>query len=109
MSYTKPKILTFCLQAKSIAEDLLAEVKQISKAQPTVPEEHAVNTSPSGPKIPQKLQRAKVADAMKMVDREYVFPPVFSLLSFSIKGDMADSVFIIDLRLLKLLRRDLIG
>ncbi|KUL90073.1 hypothetical protein ZTR_02864 [Talaromyces verruculosus] len=55
--------------AKSIAEDLLAEVKQISKVQPTTPEGQAPS-SPSSPKIPQKLQRAKVADAMKMVDRE---------------------------------------
>ncbi|EED21886.1 conserved hypothetical protein [Talaromyces stipitatus ATCC 10500] len=58
--------------AKSLAEELLAEVKEIAKAQPpSTSEDHAITISPSSqPKIPQKLQRAKVVDAMKMVERE---------------------------------------
>ncbi|OKL60995.1 hypothetical protein UA08_03645 [Talaromyces atroroseus] len=58
--------------AKSIAEELLVEVKHISAEQPSAPEETTTVSvsTPSQPKIPQKLQRAKVADAMKLVDRE---------------------------------------
>jgi nucleoporin NUP82 len=47
------------------------EVKHISADQPPAPEDTSFSTTtPSQPKIPQKLQRAKVADAMKLVDRE---------------------------------------
>ncbi|KAH8696023.1 hypothetical protein BGW36DRAFT_380084 [Talaromyces proteolyticus] len=57
--------------AKSLAEDLLAEVKRISAEQQVTAETGGGFTSPSSqPKIPQRLQRAKVADAMKMIDRE---------------------------------------
>jgi nucleoporin NUP82 len=62
------------LQAKSLAADLLAEVKRISAEQsPPAPDagtSSGVSPSSTQPKIPQKLQRAKVADAMKMVERE---------------------------------------
>ncbi|CRG90516.1 Alanine--tRNA ligase [Talaromyces islandicus] len=57
--------------AKSLADSLLAEVKRISAEQPASETTAVFSLSPrSQPKIPPKLQRAKVADAMKMIDRE---------------------------------------
>ncbi|KAL1964952.1 hypothetical protein VTN77DRAFT_6152 [Rasamsonia byssochlamydoides] len=56
--------------AKSLATDLLAEAKRIAAETPAAepgPPSPSVSTQP---KIPQKLQRAKIADAMRMVERE---------------------------------------
>lgn len=78
-------------KAKSLAEELLEEAKQILNSQSTSPDEHAPSESPSAqPRIPQKLQRAKVADAMKMVDREYVLiriPDLFFSFFFSLRDN----------------------
>ena len=58
-------------QAKRLALDLLAETKSIAAKVPS-PSEPGSPASPVGsqPKVPQRLQRAKIADAMKMVERE---------------------------------------
>ncbi|KAJ5591574.1 uncharacterized protein N7459_001943 [Penicillium hispanicum] len=56
---------------KRLAVDLMAETKSISAKVPAVAEPGSPS-SPGGtqPKVPQRLQRAKVADAMRMVERE---------------------------------------
>ncbi|KAK6813401.1 hypothetical protein RU639_011215 [Aspergillus parasiticus] len=56
---------------KEIAADLLAEAKSIAVKAPS-PTEPGSPASPGGaqPRVPQRLQRAKIADAMKMVERE---------------------------------------
>ncbi|KAF9893375.1 hypothetical protein FE257_011807 [Aspergillus nanangensis] len=56
---------------KDIAGDLLAEAKSIAAKTPISPEPSSP-ASPGGslPRVPQRLQRAKIADAMKMVERE---------------------------------------
>ncbi|KAF7594528.1 hypothetical protein BBP40_008975 [Aspergillus hancockii] len=56
---------------KEIAVDLLGEVKSVAARAPTAAEPSSP-ASPGGaqPRVPQRLQRAKIADAMKMVERE---------------------------------------
>lgn len=58
-------------QAKELATDLVSEAKSVTAKTPT-PAEPTSPTQPPGaqPKVPQKLQRAKVGEAMKMVERE---------------------------------------
>lgn len=57
-------------QVKQLATELVSEAKSVAKA-PTPPEATSPGQFPCGePKVPQKLQRAKVAEAMKMVERE---------------------------------------
>lgn len=58
-------------QVKRLAVDLMAETKSIAAKVPS-PSEPGSPASPSGahPKVPQRLQRAKIADAMRMVERE---------------------------------------
>ncbi|KAJ5295326.1 hypothetical protein PENANT_c001G05662 [Penicillium antarcticum] len=55
---------------KRLALDLIAQTKTIAAKSPSA--EPASPNSPNGahPKVPQRLQRAKVADAMRMVERE---------------------------------------
>ncbi|KAJ5329702.1 hypothetical protein N7452_010092 [Penicillium brevicompactum] len=54
---------------KRLALDLMAQTKSISSKMPSP--EPGSPASPNGqPKVPQRLQRAKVADAMRMVERE---------------------------------------
>ncbi|KAJ5485491.1 Nucleoporin NUP82 [Penicillium diatomitis] len=55
---------------KNLANELVAEAKNLS-AKASSPEPGSP-ASPGGaqPKVPQRLQRAKVADAMRMVERE---------------------------------------
>ncbi|PWY70475.1 nuclear pore complex protein An-Nup82 [Aspergillus heteromorphus CBS 117.55] len=62
--------LTHRLDAvREIADDLLTEVKTIAAKSPLASEPGT--PSPSGqPRVPQRLQRAKIADAMQMVERE---------------------------------------
>ncbi|PGH08945.1 hypothetical protein GX51_01002 [Blastomyces parvus] len=57
--------------AQSLAKSLLAEVSQIS-GETTTSNVTSTPGTPSShqPKIPQRLQRAKIADAMQMVERE---------------------------------------
>ncbi|EGE81924.1 hypothetical protein RJZ56_003794 [Blastomyces dermatitidis] len=57
--------------AQSLAKSLLAEVSQIS-GETTTSNVPSTPGTPSShqPKIPQRLQRAKIADAMSMVERE---------------------------------------
>ncbi|KAL4968669.1 uncharacterized protein BDV14DRAFT_167511 [Aspergillus stella-maris] len=56
---------------KEIASELLAEAKTVASRIPS-PSEPGSPASPSSgqPRVPQRLQRAKIADAMKMVERE---------------------------------------
>ncbi|KAE8352978.1 hypothetical protein BDV28DRAFT_117993 [Aspergillus coremiiformis] len=56
---------------KEIAADLLAEAKSVAAKAPAAPVPSSP-ASPGGaqPRVPQRLQRAKIADAMKMVERE---------------------------------------
>jgi len=55
--------------AKSLAAALLSEVKHISEN--SIANRSASQGTPSNqPKIPQRLQRAKIADAMNLVERE---------------------------------------
>ncbi|KAJ5238440.1 hypothetical protein N7468_003059 [Penicillium chermesinum] len=56
---------------KRLAADLISETKSIA-ARSVIPAEPSSPSSPGGsqPKVPQRLQRAKVADAMRMVERE---------------------------------------
>ncbi|EAW06355.1 uncharacterized protein ACLA_080390 [Aspergillus clavatus NRRL 1] len=56
---------------KEIAADLLAEAKSVAAKSP-VAAEPGTPSSPSaaGPRVPQRLQRAKISDAMRMVERE---------------------------------------
>ncbi|KAJ5770609.1 uncharacterized protein N7511_002660 [Penicillium nucicola] len=56
---------------KRLALDLIAQTKTIAAKSPSRGEPGSPN-SPVGahPKVPQRLQRAKVADAMRMVERE---------------------------------------
>lgn len=52
---------------------MVTESKQIAaKTSPSATEPGSPVASPSGaqPRVPQRLQRAKIADAMKMVERE---------------------------------------
>ncbi|OJJ50532.1 hypothetical protein ASPZODRAFT_57173 [Penicilliopsis zonata CBS 506.65] len=55
---------------KSIAEEMLAEAKTIASRASVSPEPSSPAASGAQPKVPQRLQRAKIADAMKMVERE---------------------------------------
>ncbi|OJJ85051.1 uncharacterized protein ASPGLDRAFT_46028 [Aspergillus glaucus CBS 516.65] len=54
-----------------LATDLVADSKRIAAKAPS-PTEPGSPASPSAaqPRVPQRLQRAKIADAMKMVERE---------------------------------------
>ncbi|KAJ5151161.1 Nucleoporin NUP82 [Penicillium canariense] len=56
---------------KSLAVDLVSETKTLA-AKASSPPEPGSPSSPAGsqPKVPQRLQRAKIADAMRMVERE---------------------------------------
>ncbi|KAL4889213.1 hypothetical protein BDV59DRAFT_187130 [Aspergillus ambiguus] len=56
---------------KGIATDLVAEAKSIASRSSISPEPSSP-ASPGGtqPRVPQRIQRAKIADAMKMVERE---------------------------------------
>ncbi|KAI9370564.1 hypothetical protein BJX61DRAFT_86072 [Aspergillus egyptiacus] len=56
---------------KEIAHDLVAEAKSAASRVPATPEP-GTPASPSSvqPRIPQRLQRSKIAEAMKMVERE---------------------------------------
>ncbi|CAI7669949.1 unnamed protein product [Penicillium viridicatum] len=54
---------------KRLALDLMAQTKSVAGKMPSP--ELGTPPSPGGqPKVPQRLQRAKVADAMRMVERE---------------------------------------
>ncbi|KAJ6168662.1 hypothetical protein N7497_001505 [Penicillium chrysogenum] len=54
---------------KRLARDLMAQTKSVAGNMPSP--ELGTPSSPGGqPKVPQRLQRAKVADAMRMVERE---------------------------------------
>ncbi|KAF9249590.1 hypothetical protein DTO027I6_4322 [Penicillium roqueforti] len=54
---------------KRLALDLMAQTKSVAGKLPSP--ELGTPSSPGGPpKVPQRLQRAKVADAMRMVERE---------------------------------------
>ncbi|PKY02762.1 nuclear pore complex protein An-Nup82 [Aspergillus campestris IBT 28561] len=57
--------------AKEIASELLSEAKSVAVKSP-VPAEPGSPASPSSaqPRVPHRLQRARIADAMKMVERE---------------------------------------
>ncbi|EAU29883.1 conserved hypothetical protein [Aspergillus terreus NIH2624] len=56
---------------KSIATELVTEAKSMAAKAPVSPEPGSP-ASPGGtlPRVPQRLQRARIADAMKMVERE---------------------------------------
>ncbi|PGH13399.1 hypothetical protein AJ79_03678 [Helicocarpus griseus UAMH5409] len=60
--------------AQSLAKSLLAEVSRVSEEKNATtshpPSTPGTPTSHHQPKIPQRLQRAKIADAMSMVERE---------------------------------------
>ena len=59
------------LQVKEIAADLLAEAKSIAAKAPVAPEPGSpASPSAAAPRVPQRLQRAKISDAMRMVERE---------------------------------------
>ncbi|KAL4935523.1 hypothetical protein BDV06DRAFT_126835 [Aspergillus oleicola] len=56
---------------KEIASELLAEAKTVASRIPSPSEPSSPASPASGqPRVPQRLQRAKIADAMKMVERE---------------------------------------
>ncbi|KAF4157974.1 hypothetical protein CNMCM6069_004853 [Aspergillus lentulus] len=56
---------------KEIAADLLAEAKSIAAKAPVAPEPGSpASPTAAGPRVPQRLQRAKISDAMRMVERE---------------------------------------
>ncbi|KAL4742286.1 hypothetical protein BDV11DRAFT_180990 [Aspergillus similis] len=56
---------------KEIASELITEAKSVAARIPAATEP-STPTSPTSaqPRVPQRLQRAKIADAMKMVERE---------------------------------------
>ncbi|OQE41973.1 hypothetical protein PENCOP_c004G01457 [Penicillium coprophilum] len=54
---------------KRLALDLMAQTKSVTGKMPS-PELGAPSSPGGQPKVPQRLQRAKVADAMRMVERE---------------------------------------
>ncbi|KAJ5473509.1 hypothetical protein N7475_003075 [Penicillium sp. IBT 31633x] len=54
---------------KRLAVDLMAQTKSIAGKMPS-PEIGSPSTPGGHPMVPQRLQRAKVADAMRMVERE---------------------------------------
>ncbi|OJD18356.1 hypothetical protein AJ78_01600 [Emergomyces pasteurianus Ep9510] len=58
--------------AQSLAKSLLAEVSRISEESSTMTHVPSRPGTPGShqPKVPQRLQRAKIADAMNMVERE---------------------------------------
>lgn len=58
-------------QVKEIATELVTETKQVAAKAPA-PAEPGSPASPSTgqPRVPQRLQRAKISDAMRMVERE---------------------------------------
>lgn len=54
-----------------LATDLVADSKRIVAKAPSPTEPGSPASPPaSQPRVPQRLQRAKIADAMKMVERE---------------------------------------
>ncbi|PYH95776.1 nuclear pore complex protein An-Nup82 [Aspergillus ellipticus CBS 707.79] len=55
---------------KEIAGDLLTEVKTIAAKSPIAAEPGTPSSPSAQPRVPQRLQRAKIADAMQMVERE---------------------------------------
>ncbi|KAL4925014.1 uncharacterized protein BDV17DRAFT_191099 [Aspergillus undulatus] len=56
---------------KEIASELLTEAKSVASRIPSPSEPSSPASPTSGqPRVPQRLQRAKIADAMKMVERE---------------------------------------
>ncbi|RDW90506.1 uncharacterized protein DSM5745_02281 [Aspergillus mulundensis] len=56
---------------KEIASELLTEAKSVASRIPTATEPNTPGSPSSAqPRVPQRLQRAKIADAMKMVERE---------------------------------------
>ncbi|KAL2002128.1 hypothetical protein VTN02DRAFT_617 [Thermoascus thermophilus] len=66
----RPNLAQRLETAKSLSADLLAEVKRIAAETPAAGEP-GIPASPSAhPKVPQRLQRQKIADAMRMVERE---------------------------------------
>lgn len=65
---TKPPQLTI-LQVKQFALDLMAETKSIAAKAPTSPD-LGDSSAGSQPKVPQRLQRQRVTEAMRMVERE---------------------------------------
>lgn len=70
----KTMILTVA-QVKELAADLVSEAKYVAAKTPVPAETTSPVQSPGGqPMVSQKLQRTKVAEAMKMVEREWVFP-----------------------------------
>lgn len=56
-------------QVKQFAHDLMAETKSIAAKAPTSPD-LGDSSSGSQPKVPQRLQRQRVTEAMRMVERE---------------------------------------
>ncbi|OOF92413.1 hypothetical protein ASPCADRAFT_210273 [Aspergillus carbonarius ITEM 5010] len=64
-------VLTQRLEAvKEIAGDLLTEVKTIAAKSPISADPGSPASPGAHPRVPQRLQRAKIADAMQMVERE---------------------------------------
>jgi nucleoporin NUP82 len=63
------------MQVKEIAKELVEEAKSAAARLPAT-QESSTPASPTSaqPRVPQRLQRAKIADAMKMVEREYASP-----------------------------------
>ncbi|KAJ5140460.1 hypothetical protein N7448_003868 [Penicillium atrosanguineum] len=55
---------------KRLAFDLMAETKSIAAKVPSPTEPGSPASPSSQPRVPHRLQRAKVADAMRMVERE---------------------------------------
>ncbi|KAL2872626.1 uncharacterized protein BJX67DRAFT_339958 [Aspergillus lucknowensis] len=58
-------------EVKEIASELLTEAKSVAAKIPATQEPSSPASPTSAqPRVPQRLQRAKIADAMKMVERE---------------------------------------
>ncbi|KAI9927637.1 hypothetical protein ASPWEDRAFT_54310 [Aspergillus wentii DTO 134E9] len=55
---------------KEIAADLLSEAKSVGVKSPSAEPGSPISPPSGQPRVPQRLQRAKIADAMKMVERE---------------------------------------
>ncbi|WEW57848.1 hypothetical protein PRK78_003315 [Emydomyces testavorans] len=56
--------------AKSLAEELVSEAKRLSHSSPSEPSAISAESISSPLKVPHRLQKAKVTDAMNMVERE---------------------------------------
>ncbi|PGH23635.1 hypothetical protein AJ80_02241 [Polytolypa hystricis UAMH7299] len=56
--------------AKSLSQDLLSEARHISEVSATPSTPGTPSSGHGAPKIPHRLQKAKIAEAMNMVERE---------------------------------------